>query len=1036
MHQLSTSPASTAHASVPARHLGRQAIVAACLWLVLLAAGASSARADSQITSFSVTSSSMQAGAHPDVTTNIQFATSRALDESGNPGLIEADQLIKDIQVDLPPGLLGDPTGIPKCAPEELVISDVSHPDPGFCNQGSQVGVVGLTLQNQAPSGPEVHYYPVYNMVPEDNQVALLAFSVTGLGTIPIQLAVRSTGDYGVRATMRNLPSWFEVLGATLQIWGVPADHSHDLFRTPCINQTGLGLPGEAQCASLATPKSFMVNPTQCSKPLVASLRADFYQARGVYHDVTSDMGNATGCDLLSFHPSLSFAPQSRQAGSPSGFDSMLAIPQSDQVFGLATAHLRRAVVTLPEGVAIDPASADGLGGCTDAQVGITSTTPVTCPDASKIGTVQIVSPLLRGPLQGSIFLGSPASDDPASGKMFRIFLVAEGFGLSVRLEGAVVPDPATGRLVATFENTPEVAFSELRLHFKGGARAPLSNPPTCGAYNTHWELTPHSGAAAATGDAPMAIDQGCAVGGFAPTLNAGVTSPVAGAQSPFSLTFSRKPGEQELRSIDVVLPPGLLGNVGSVPLCQEAQAAAGTCPEDSRVGSVTALAGNGSSPLSIPQAGKAPTAAYLAGPYKGAPLSLSMVVPAQAGPYDLGTVVVRAALFIDKTDGHVTVKADPIPAILDGVPLRIQSVTVNLDRAGFMVNPTSCSPMSINAAITSTLGTVANAADRFQVGDCASLPFAPSMTLKVGAARGAAARAAVPSDMKDGGHPALSARVQMPAGQANITKAEVALPLALALDPDNANGLCEPSDAEAEKCPESSIVGSVAARTPLLKGSMSGPVYFVRGERRDPKSGRVIRTLPKLFIPLSASDYPGVQINLHAGSEVREDRLVTTFDDLPDVPISTFDLTINGGKHGILVVSNANMCSATQHTDSEFGAQNGKAARFTTALETSCGLAVRSSSRSGSTLKVAVAGVGAGKVVVSGKGLTKSTRWLRESTTVTVSVPINRTVRAALARGHNVTIKTAVSFTPRGSTKAQKISKSVTLHPTKKTKM
>jgi hypothetical protein len=747
-----------------------------------------------------------------------------------------------------------------------------------------------------------------------------------------------------------------------------------------------------------------------------------------------------TGCSEVPFAPSVVVTPENRDAGQPAGYTVDLSLPQQagsranttedTNPVALSTSTWRDATVTLPAGVVLSPSSASGLDACTDAQLAADADDPERCPAASRIGTVEIDTPLLDVPLNGSIYLGQQLSADPTSGEMYRIFLTAYARGARIKLVGHVKADASTGQLTTTFAENPPLPFDHLRLRFKGGERAPLVNPAVCGTHVTGSAMTSWSGKTV-TPTSSFEINGGCPSGGFAPSFTAGMASPLAGSYSPFAMTVARQDGDGELRAIESVrLPAGLLGRVGSVALCGEVQAAAGTCPESSRVGHVQIAAGAGSRPLWIPQSGKAATGVYLTGPYKGAPLGLSIVVPAQAGPFDLGTVVVRSALSTDPHDAHVTARTDDMPHILGGVPLRIREVRVLLDRGEFMVNPTDCTARQLSADIVGLQGQRVAVASPFQVGECAALAFTPKLSLRVGTS---GQKAAVPAEMKDGGHPALTARLTMPTGQANNRKAVVALPLALALDPDNANGLCEPSDAAAEKCPEKSIVGSAQAVSPLLAGKVSGPVYFVRGERTDPKSGRIIKTLPKLFIPLTASDYPGLQINLHASSEVRDDRLVTTFDNLPDVPISTFDLTINGGKHGILVVSNTNVCNATQHADADFGGQNGSVAELKTPFATSCGLAVRSSSRSGSTLKVAVTGVGAGKVSVSGKGLAKTIRSLKASTSVTVAVPIKKAARTALARGRDVAIKVTVAYTPTGAKKATKATKTITIHGAKK---
>lgn len=407
--------------------------------------------------------------------------------------------------------------------------------------------------------------------------------------------------------------------------------------------------------------------------------------------------------------------PASSQASSPSGFTFDLSVPQNENPDGLATAHLRKAVVQLPAGIAVSPSAADGLDACAPVNIDVHSSSDPTCPDASKIGTVSIQTPLLADPLQGAIYLATP-NDNP-SNTLLAIYLVAKGSGVVVKLPGSIMADPVTGQLTATFDNNPQLPFSLLHLVFNGGPRAPLTNPPTCGTYTTNTELTAWSGKVV-TSTSSFTINQGanggpCAAQGFSPGFSAGTTNPAGGKVSPFTLTFSRGDGDQALKDISVSLPPGLLGYISSATLCPDAAANAGTCVDVSKIGSATTAAGPGSNPFYLP--GRV----YITGPYRGAPFGLSIVVPAIAGPFNLGTVVVRAAIYVDKHTAALRIASDPLPSILQGIPLQIRSVNINVDRPNFMFNPTSCNPMNISATIGSYGGLGAYSRNRFQVGGC-----------------------------------------------------------------------------------------------------------------------------------------------------------------------------------------------------------------------------------------------------------------------------------------------------------------------------
>jgi hypothetical protein len=422
----------------------------------------------------------------------------------------------------------------------------------------------------------------------------------------------------------------------------------------------------------------------------------------------------------------------------------------------------------------------------------------------------------------------------------------------------------------------------------------------------------------------------------------------------------------------------------------------------NTQVGTVTTYAGPGSSPFALP--GRV----YLEGPYGDAPFSLRIVVPAKAGPFDLGEVVVRQKIYVDPIDAHVTVVSDPVPTIVSGVPVRLQRLDVSVDKTGFMVNPTSCAPKVIGGTLGAVDGQSVPINVRFQVGDCGSLALKPSLALTLSGK----------GQTKDGGHPAVTANLMQPfGGQANLKRVRVALPLALALDPDNAasDELCsfvEGSKAD-PKCPASSVVGKATAVSPILNEPLSGPVYFTKNERKDPKSGRSIKTTPKLVIPLVGEN--GVKLTLTGTSTVVDDQLVTTFDNIPDAPVSSFKMDIAGGKKGILVVSAADICKATQVADQQVDGQNNKKADADVFIQTpSCPLKVLSKQVGKTSVAVKVGGLGAGKVTVTGRGIKKATKTIAKSTVATI------TAKRTTGKSGRVT----VSFDPAGPAKARRTTK------------
>jgi hypothetical protein len=1001
-------------------------LIAIAVAILASLGAATSAQAQFSITSFDDVATKQDgttvetgAGAHPyALTTSIDFPT--VTDGSGN---VRPAENVKDLRVDLPVGFVGDPSVTPRCRDEQL--------DAYRCSVASQVGVV-VVRQGVGSSNVGTLTAPLYNMVPSAGSPAEFGFT-TGLFPIHARVSVRTGADYGLTFQLHDIPQPTAVLGTTITLWGVPADPGHDADRGqtclefppfPRFCQSSLG-GGPGPSAELPLP--FLTNPADCSAgPLTSEASAASWQHPGDVVTATSRSHLSDGtpagvdsCDRLRFGASLAARPVERAAGTPSSYVIDLSVPQNDNPTGRATPPLKKVVVRLPSGAAVSTASADGLAACAPAQIALDRPTPATCPDASKIGTVEIETPVLPEPLTGAIFLARQA-DNPF-GTLLAAYIAVEGAGVVLKLPGRIDADPATGQLTATFDTTPQLPFSHLHLELKGGTRAPVTIPKACGTYTTHAELTSWASAAPVSSDSTFTVDQGCGPAGkFEPTMSAGVTDLPAGGSPSFVLDVGRPDGQQDLSTLDVALPPGVLAHVGQVPLCGEAEAAAGSCSPASQVGRATIAAGPGASPLSIPQAGRAATAVHLAGPYKGAPYSLVIVVPAQAGPFDLGVVVVRAALFVDPVDAHVTVRSDPLPTILQGIPLDVRRIGVTIDRPGFMVSPTSCDPLSVTGQVTSAQGLTATVQNRFQAADCAALGFRPKLVLRL-SGRG---------QTRDGRHPGLLASLTMPSGQANLAQARVALPLSLALDPDNAQSgtLCE-YDAGRQTipdCPKSSVVGTATARTPLLDQPLTGPVFFVKNVRIDPKTGRQVRTLPTLAIPLRGG---GLTLVLRASSAVVDGHLVTTFDHLPDAPVSSFALDLEGGSKGILVVSGADLCKATQNADQVIRGQNGKAAVARIAMGTPCPLAVVASGHTATSLKVTAGGIGAGRVSVSGSMIARTSRTIASATTATLQPMLTRAARSRLAAGRNVRTRIRLSFTPKGGGRAKVAHKTLTIH-------
>jgi hypothetical protein len=900
------------------------AVVLASLIALLLGAGP--ARADLTLTpgSFSFSTSSDQAGAHADQTTSFSFVTDSNSSTEGN---------LRDTVINLPVGFAGSPASLPTCTQAQLLRGVT-----GACPLDSQVGIVDLAIFFGSTFSPQALpvTIPVYNMATAHGETAVLGFNFSGIVASNVVVSVRP-GDHGLTAVVRDVNGEVEVQDTGLTLWGVPADPSHNALRGAICyfgSCSGGGL------SSGANPTPFLSNPSACTgAPLTASLAFDSWQQSGRFNaDGTPDLsdpnwktaqasvGPYTGCDKLGFLPSLSVQPTTTQADSPSGYMVDLTVPQNNDPNGLATADLRKAVVTLPAGVVLSPSAADGLRACTDAQVGLGNADPPACPDGSKLGTATVTTPALPDQLTGNVYLAGPDSG-PITGPPYRIFLTLSGDGVSVKLAGTATPDPVTGQLTTTFDNNPQLPFSELRLVFKDGPRAPLANPSTCGTFTTTSDLMPWSAPDSGPDATPSDSFQisGCGnPAAFAPSFAAGTTNAQAGAYAPFVLTFSRSDQDQLFAGLTATLPPGMSAKLAGVPLCSDSDASAGTCPAGSQVGSVETASGPGSHPFWLSGS------AYLTGPYKGAPYGLAVEVPAIAGPFDLGTVVVRDALYIDPTTAQVTAVSDPFPTIIGGIPIQLRTVSIEMNRPGFTVNPTSCNPMSIGGALSSTGGLTAAVSSRFQVGGCQGLGFSPKLSFRLTGN----------GQTHSGNHPTLTATLTQGSGQANIRSAKVALPLSLALDINNSKNVCNYDTAQAVHggavgCPSSTIVGQATAVTPLLDQPLSGPVYLVQGIRFG-KNGQRIHTLPSLLVPLRGQ----IAIDLRASSAVNgAQQLVTTFSNIPDAPVSKFTLTINGGRKGLLVITGRGqtICGKSQVASSDFGGQSGRADNQNDTMATPC---------------------------------------------------------------------------------------------------
>jgi hypothetical protein len=850
----------------------------------------------------SVSLSSLQAGAHADLTTTFKLTR--------NGALLPYAQT-QDLEVHLPPGVIGNPQGIPRCTVQQLGTS----PQVSECPVDSQVGVSAVRVTGTLNN---TYIEPVYNMVPPEGGdiVARLGLIAAAYPTF-INVRVDPT-DYSLIASIEGVSSAAGLLEATTTLWGVPADPSHNEQRiTPAEALSGETPKGGREPGIPAAP--FLSNPTDCSLERQLTITARSYQLPERPSTMSAPFPQIIGCGKLSFTPSFTALPTNTEAAAPTGLEAELTIPQDESPQGRAVSTMKSARVTLPEGMSINPAAGDGLQACSAAQVGFGQNKPADCPDASKLGSAEMVVPALEEVLHADVY-----QRNPEPGHLFRFWLVTDEQGVHLKLPAEIEANPVTGQLTTVFAGIdtlgglPQVPFSNLKLHVSGGPRAPLSTPAACGTYQTHFQFAPWSGNPATEGDTPMQINSGCGKGGFNPKLSAGSLNPSAGAFSPFTFTLTRNDGEANPRTIAVHLPQGLLAKLGGVPLCPDDAAAIGTCPAGSKIGSLTASAGVGGAPLWIPQPGKAPTAAYLAGSYKGAPFSIVSVVPAQAGPFDLGLVVNRAGIFVDPETGLATIKTDPLPQILEGVPVAYRTIHVDVDRKNFTLNPTSCAKKKITAAVTASNGATAEATDGFQVSNCARLAYTPKLKL------------AFKGSTKRTGNPAVKAVLTQKPHQANTKAAIVLLPTSQFIDNAHISSPCTRVQFDAGNCPKASILGHATAKTPLLDKPLKGPVYF--------RSNGGDRELPDIVADLRGAIHitlVGYIDSVKVGPE--SSRVRTRFLHVPDAPVTRFTMNLFGGKRG-LIENSDNLCRTPRRAEVRLKAQNDKSRNTNAPIKLGCG--------------------------------------------------------------------------------------------------
>jgi len=908
-------------------------------------------------------------GAHPyQLTTNLGFPTERLGNE------LTGTEHPRDLHLDLPRGLLGDPTAVSEQCTEAELISESS---PG-CPLGSQVGSVEVTSLLGGVGTVGAPSTPLFEMVPPPGSPAEFGFDADGVGLFIHAIAgVRTDSDYGAYATSNDLLALgsHPIFNLQVQLWGDPSGKAHDRVRGDACGKDGHNFKGEP-CSAAEQMIPFLTLPGDCpGEPLGFEAFADSWEQPGLFHETSyesADLQGATAhvedCGAIEYEPSIESQPTTNIADSPAGLDFKLHQPQSEPeeepLTGRATPILKDATVTFPAGMTVNPSQASGLGACSEEEIGFQgeregvlsfSKSPQSCPDAAKIATLTATTPLLGEynevthapvrnpqtgagvprPLHGSVYLAKPFANPFGSLAAVYFAIEDERTGIVAKLAGEGELDPGTGQITVRTRQTPELPIEDLRVHVFGGDRGAFITPPTCATQETATELVPWSAPEALPAHPGDPFTPTSAPGGGpcpqaqsqmpnAPTLTAGTLSPQAGKYSTLLFRLSRQDGSQRISKVEATLPPGLTAKLAGVGQCSEADIAKArsreapdqgateiadpSCPASSQVGTVDAAVGAGSSPYHA--AGKV----YLAGPYRDAPLSFVIIAPAVAGPFDLGTVVTRVAVYLDPETARPRAVSDPIPQFIEGVPLDVRAVTMRIDRPNFILNPTSCDEESFAGSVTSALGQVAPLSERFQASGCAALPYEPGLSARL---KGPTHR---------GAHPSLRTVFSAKPGETNTARLSFALPHSEFIDQAHFRTICTRVQFAAKACPAGSVYGQAKVVTPLLDQPLEGPVYLRSSSNELPDVVFALHGPPSMPIEV---DLDGRVDSVHGGIRF-------VFDAVPDAPLTEATVTAQGAKKG-LFQNSTELCRATHRITLKLDGQNGKTHDIRPRLRAKC---------------------------------------------------------------------------------------------------
>jgi hypothetical protein len=877
------------------------------------------------------------AGAHPYQLTT-RFQLNETLEEAlqtGRPLLPSSPRLVKDLHFNLPPGLLGNVTAAPTCSSAEFGAVGGAVANINQCKENTAIGVARVTINEPKIFGLVTLAVPVFNLETQRGEPARFGF-VAEHAPVLLQTHVRSGdvadspggGDFGVEVTVHSTTQLANVLGSEVTLWGNPGAQVHDKSRGWACVSHGRLVEGALPCGPPeARAGAFLISPTSCASPLTTSVNGVSWPYKkseenglGVASSLAASFqfpGGFEGCGALPFEPSIKLKANQTGSSTPTGLEVDVHVPQQSTLEpeGRAESAVKSTTVKLPEGVQLSPSAADGLQACSEEQIGYQGEGKVdpyspapeplrfsptvtaadgsqvltNCPDASKVGTVKVKTPLLKNELHGSVYLA--AQNANPFGSLVALYVAVEDpeSGVQVKLAGEVKLNTATGQITSTFLNTPYVPFEDFVVKFNDGPRASVSTPPSCGSYTTGAAFVPWStGVEQSVSSAPGELDITSGPGGgacpnpqpFGPGFAAWASNTQAGAFTPFSVTIERPDSNQALKTVSVTLPPGAAAMLSSTTPCPEPQASNGTCGPESQIGKATAVSGYGSDPFTV-TGGRV----YITGPYHGAPFGLSIVTPADAGPFHLGNVIVRSTINVDKSTAAVTI-GSTLPTFVStaehpdtGIPLQLKRINVVVDRPNFEFNPTNCTPMSVTGALGGAGGGAAQVSSPFKAENCSALPFHPTLTAS---SQGNASKLNGAS---------LTVKIVSTPGQANIAKTRLVLPIALPSRLTTIQKACLAAVFEANPaaCAEGSNIGTATVHTPALKSPLTGPAYLV-------SHGNA--AFPDVEFVLQGE---GITLILDGQTDIKKGITTSTFNAVPDAPVTTFETTLPEGPHSAL---------------------------------------------------------------------------------------------------------------------------------------